>query len=352
MTEKRVNGTCARWIGGSMTMLVATLLVASLALLPRSATAQTTGQDSAYGSGLDSTASQFDFWALAGAGTNGAATGAFSYVFSDNWPAYKGGVLEASVYCLRADANFAYILAEVTASPNAPDVGGSIVVWTSDLSASGQPDRFRWALNQGSLLPCPVDVPVHPAHTRPEIISGDVVVQDGTVSPPADTTPPAVYVPAGLTVNATGPAGAAAAFEATASDDVDGPLAPLCAPASGSAFPIGSTVVSCAATDAAGNTGSASFTVIVRGASPQLDTLTADVQSFNLQQGISNSLDAKLANVRAALNSANSGDVATACNKLGSFIHEVGAQAGNKLTPDQANYLIGEANRIGAVLGC
>jgi hypothetical protein len=44
---------------------------------------------------------------------------------------------------------------------------------------------------------------------------------------------------------------------------VDGPLPATCTPASGSLFPIGTTPVTCSATDAHGNTGSATFTVTV-----------------------------------------------------------------------------------------
>lgn len=44
-------------------------------------------------------------------------------------------------------------------------------------------------------------------------------------------------------------------YRATATDAQDGPLPVTCAPASGSFFPIGTTTVTCSATDAAGNTG-------------------------------------------------------------------------------------------------
>ncbi|NUR32406.1 MAG: HYR domain-containing protein [Gemmatimonadaceae bacterium] len=83
------------------------------------------------------------------------------------------------------------------------------------------------------------------------------------VSRPMDTTPPTVMVPPDLTVEATGPAGAAASFAVTATDDRDGPIAPTCTAPSGSTFPLGVTTVSCTATDAAGNSASASFMVNV-----------------------------------------------------------------------------------------
>jgi hypothetical protein len=80
----------------------------------------------------------------------------------------------------------------------------------------------------------------------------------------ADTTPPTITVPADITVEATGPTGAVVTYSATASDDIDGTLTPTCTPPSGSTFPLGTTTVTCTATDAAGNEGTASFTVTVQ----------------------------------------------------------------------------------------
>ena len=79
-----------------------------------------------------------------------------------------------------------------------------------------------------------------------------------------DVTPPTVTVPADITgVEATSPAGATVTFVSSASDLVSGPLPTTCIPPSGSTFPIGTTPVTCSATDGAGNIGSASFTVTV-----------------------------------------------------------------------------------------
>lgn len=83
-----------------------------------------------------------------------------------------------------------------------------------------------------------------------------------------------------------------------------------------------------------------------------LADLVALVQSFNLKQGIANSLDAKLGNAQKALDAARAGDKATACNLLGAFVNEVQAQAGKALTADQANQLITAANGVKAALGC
>jgi hypothetical protein len=78
-----------------------------------------------------------------------------------------------------------------------------------------------------------------------------------------DNTPPNLTLPANITAEATGPSGAAVTFTATAIDLVDGPVPVTCVPPSGSTFPMGTTTVTCAATDKAGNTASGTFTVTV-----------------------------------------------------------------------------------------
>lgn len=83
-----------------------------------------------------------------------------------------------------------------------------------------------------------------------------------------DTTAPALSVPDPITAGATSSAGAVVSFSASATDLVDGAVTPSCSPAPGSTFPIGTTTVECSATDGAGNTSSASFTVTVSNSGP------------------------------------------------------------------------------------
>jgi hypothetical protein len=86
--------------------------------------------------------------------------------------------------------------------------------------------------------------------------SFNVIVQDKTA--------PVLTLPSnGISTKATGISGAQVTYTATASDIVDGSVTPLCTPASGSTFPLGTTTVTCSATDKAGNTASGSFTVSV-----------------------------------------------------------------------------------------
>src|SRR5262249_35747644 len=58
----------------------------------------------------------------------------------------------------------------------------------------------------------------------------------------------------------------------------------VCTPASGSAFPVGTTVVNCVVTDASGNTASCSFTVTVYDVSLQ-DPSTSDILKYNTFTG-------------------------------------------------------------------
>jgi hypothetical protein len=108
---------------------------------------------------------------------------------------------------------------------------------------------------------------------------GDVVVVVHQGPPPAkDTKAPTLSVPDDLT-RKTKSDGLNVTYLATARDDRDGPLAPRCRPASGDRFDLGRTRVACSATDAAGHTTRAGFTVtVVRGGTRQAaDTTPPDI---------------------------------------------------------------------------
>ena len=167
-----------------------------------------------------------------------------------------------------------------------------------------------------------------------------------------DATAPVLSLPGAVTTNATSPSGANVSYTVTATDNLDPAAGVSCTPASGTLFAIGTTVVSCAATDAAGNAATGSFTVTVVGAPGQITDLVAQASAFNLRQGIENSLDAKLSAAQSALAAAQGGDSVTACNLMSAFINEVEAQAGVSITLEQASQLIAAATNIKAVLGC
>jgi X-Pro dipeptidyl-peptidase len=77
---------------------------------------------------------------------------------------------------------------------------------------------------------------------------------------------PTIIVPGQQTVEASDASGSNVNFvpAPTANDVQEGTLVPVCSRASGSKFPIGSTTVTCTATDAGGASAAASFVVVVR----------------------------------------------------------------------------------------
>jgi probable HAF family extracellular repeat protein len=91
------------------------------------------------------------------------------------------------------------------------------------------------------------------------------------------------------------------------------------------------------------------FLLTPRSPSDLISDLISLIQSFNLPQGIENSLIVKLQNAQDAL---AMGNTVSACNRLEAFINEVNAQAGKALTIDQADQLMTGANQVKAALGC
>jgi hypothetical protein len=133
-------------------------------------------------------------------------------------------------------------------------------------------------------------------------------------------------------------------YAAYATDTVNGVVPATCAPASGAAFPIGTTAVSCSATDATGNVGIGAFTITVLSGAQITSNLLGNVVVDGFQQ--SNNL---LQNV---LSSLNRGNTVAACNQLGAFLNQVRAQAGKSLTTSEANSLTITAFAAKAALGC
>jgi hypothetical protein len=101
-----------------------------------------------------------------------------------------------------------------------------------------------------------------------------IVVQD-TVPPVLAGCDP-VSVP-----NDVGACSAVVNYAPTATDACSGSAAVTCSPASGGTFPVGTTTVSCSATDACGNTGTCSFTVTVFDAEPPVASCPANITQSN-----------------------------------------------------------------------
>ena len=78
-----------------------------------------------------------------------------------------------------------------------------------------------------------------------------------------DTVGPDIMGATNISLEAISSSGAAASYNLTALDLVSGAVPVTCVPASGAAFPLGSTNVTCTAMDALGNFASAAFRVVV-----------------------------------------------------------------------------------------
>lgn len=104
-------------------------------------------------------------------------------------------------------------------------------------------------------------------------------------SAPTDELP-FLDLPDDMTVEATGPDGAAAFFTATAHDTEDGALTPVCDAVSGDTFPLGETVVSCTVTDSNGNSDEGDFSVtVVDTTAPELNLPLTMVVPATSDQG-------------------------------------------------------------------
>ena len=99
-------------------------------------------------------------------------------------------------------------------------------------------------------------------------------------------------------------------------------------------------------TDKDGGAGSNSTTVTVLTPAQATRNLIDLVQTYNLQQGIENSLDAKLNAAVNTLNDLNNHNNGAAVNALQAFINAVNAQRGSHITDAQADILIQAAQQI------
>jgi hypothetical protein len=196
----------------------------------------------------------------------------------------------------------------------------------NDLSFA--PDGTLWAVGPSGVQRLPAGQLVEPDPSAP------------------GATSPILSLPEDITVDGLTPGGTLVAYAATAEDDVDGPVPVTCSPPSGSVSPLGTTVVDCIASDAAGNSTKGSFRVLVKDASRQLEDARA-VVAFN--GGAGSGLDGTITATMAFI---TAGKTKQACDSLAAFDDGARAQAGRSLTSDEALDLLVRSQRIAGVLGC
>jgi uncharacterized protein YjiK len=108
--------------------------------------------------------------------------------------------------------------------------------------------------------------------------SGATVTATEIGSPGVDFLPPTfTNVPLDMTVEATGAFTPVSFTAPTAIDLVDGVRPVVCAPASGVSFPLGTTTVTCTASDLTGNAASVTFKVTVKDTKPPVVHVPADI---------------------------------------------------------------------------
>ena len=160
-----------------------------------------------------------------------------------------------------------------------------------------------------------------------------VTITNGTLIV-IDTQPPAITVPTVLTAEATSNDGARVVFDelVSAIDAASGPVDASCSPASGSTFPLRSSMVTCLAHDAAGNTASATFTVLVEDTTaPTLAGVDVTVTATSAA-GI-------VVNYAPVGNDAVSGEVASVCSPTSGTTFAVGSTAVSCTATDAAGNL-------------
>lgn len=222
---------------------------------------------------------------------------------------------------------------------------GALVKWSATATdAKGVPLAVSCTPKSGSLFPL--------GTTKVTCSTSDSYgnrVTKGFVVRVVDTTAPELGVPAPIVVDAVAPSGVDVKYAAAATDRVSGEIAPQCAPVSGSTFGLGDTTVTCSATDAAGNTGTATFGVHVKGADEQLGDLRARVESMGVDPTLGTRLLGQIDDTRKQLAAGRTNAV---CGGLADFASLAAKESGKRLTAEQADRIVADASRIRGVVAC
>jgi hypothetical protein len=179
----------------------------------------------------------------------------------------------ADVFTLRPDSTRPVLSLPPDQTLEATGPGGAVATFTGSATDDlDGPVPVTFAPPSGSLFPL--------GTTVVQATARDFAGNEGTGKlhiTVKDTTPPVLALPADLVAEATGPNGAVVTFAGSAQDVVSGSLPVTFAPASGSVFPLGMTVVTATATDGAGLSSVGQFQVVVRDTTPPVLMLPANL---------------------------------------------------------------------------
>jgi HYR domain len=179
-----------------------------------------------------------------------------------------------------------------------------------------------------------------------------IVVNGSFTVKVSDTTPPTIVAQAPA-IDAFESNGLA--YSVLATDIVDPSPSVACVPPVGSTVTPGQSVpVSCTATDARGNSAMVSFTVTVLSLDALVELIARDVETLNLELGLTKSLVTSLRLAASALrgHTSNPQLALPACGHLAAFEREMIAQAGKAVPANDAQQLIERALRVWRWVGC
>ncbi|HLA14662.1 MAG TPA: HYR domain-containing protein, partial [Gemmatimonadaceae bacterium] len=237
--------------------------------------------------------------------------------------------------------------ADVSAN-NDPGLGSAVV----DAGAAVAEDNCPGVSVEGvrgdaAALSDPFPVGVTTISWKAVDVSGNSAVATQKVTV-VDVEAPVFNSIADISLDATSRDGAVVSFATSASDNV-AVTNISCSHASGSFFPVGSTSVTCTASDAANNRASVSFVVTVVGPADHLNALIDLVEGAELSGGVANPL---LNQLRAALDGLEKPDVVS-CTKIKDFIRALASsKTRSELTVEEYNELLAYAVKIESMLGC
>ncbi|HJQ27569.1 MAG TPA: HYR domain-containing protein [Blastocatellia bacterium] len=216
---------------------------------------------------------------------NGNLTYTINFVDNGPGPGLNTTVTDA------VPVNTTFVSATVTTgsgwSTSQPSAGGTgNVVFSKANVANGETAVFTIVVkvNAGVLHGTVITNSVTAASSIPDPTPGNNTAMTTTT---VDPIAPTITCPANITsmaqLSCPNTTTAVVNFAPTVTDNCAATY--VCSPASGSAFPVGTTTVSCTATDTAGNTASCSFTVKVWSACLQDESNPGNVVLFNSQTG-------------------------------------------------------------------
>lgn len=185
-------------------------------------------------------------------------------------------------------------------SVDATSADGALIEWRAPVASDGVAGAVVPVCDavSGSVFP-PGATTVACAATD---LAGNVASVRFVVT--VNVVPPAVTVPVSMVVPADGPNGAVVHYAVTDGDDRGLATVTICAPPSGSRFPIGTTLVECSASNGVASA-TASFTVTVLGAADLLTMLRADTDQLVTNRLAERTLLMSLDLARASLATGN-----------------------------------------------